>query len=865
MNLRRLALVVPVLALFKLAACSDQDNPSGTNLPGDDGGTEGGNEGGNPDGSVITTSQCQQTKPAANNSTGRVIKGTVLLPESSVEGEVFYDKGRIVCADKNCSNALGYADAAIITCTEAVISPGLINAHDHISFANNAPKTSPADPNERYEHRHEWRKGYGGHTKITVAGGAKDTAVMAAELRFVMSGVTSGATSGGGRGMMRNVDNAGMREGLTLQPSTFQTFPLGDSSDANSQATLNKPPGDCSYTGRDTTAGMANDLGYLPHIAEGVSEAAHNEMYCTSDGSGADPTHDLIKPQTAVIHGIAVTAAEAAKMHANKTSLIWSPRSNISLYGNTAAVIMYDRVGVPIALGTDWLPSGSMNIQRELKCADELNQTYFAKHFTDKQLWQMVSTNAALAVGWGHALGRLKKGYVADVAVFNARGRANPYRAIIDGTAQDTVLVLRGGIPIYGDAELLSSDTLNSKDCEDIDVCGQAKKACVKKDIGGVDLSQVRAEGEKYAPLFVCKTNAPPKEPTCIPSRGATATAPNASVYSGGPKVGDKDGDGVPDDQDNCPNVFNPIRPMDGAKQADADGDGIGDACDKCPNDPGESCAVRNGNDVDEDGIPNGDDNCAKVANADQADGDGDGKGAVCDLDYTGASCDGAGESNPGPNFCQRALTIEQIRNTAAPGHPPQFTVRAKLTGVYVTAVKKDGGGSFGFFIQSPVAAPFQGMFVATPGNPPNLAVGDKIDIDGDYEEVFGLSQLSYARWTVTNPGTTLPFAALDVDPALAKVTGATGEQFEGVLCRVVGPVDVTQKNADNPTEDPANKSDFDEFAIMTGVNLRVDDNLYDALDNNYPVGTMFPNVTGICGFSFSNRKIWPRSPADLQ
>ncbi|MCK6483155.1 MAG: thrombospondin type 3 repeat-containing protein [Phycisphaerae bacterium] len=41
----------------------------------------------------------------------------------------------------------------------------------------------------------------------------------------------------------------------------------------------------------------------------------------------------------------------------------------------------------------------------------------------------------------------------------------------------------------------------------------------------------------------------------------------------------DYDGDGVPDESDNCPLIANP-------DQADADGDGVGDACDVCPNTP---------------------------------------------------------------------------------------------------------------------------------------------------------------------------------------------------------------------------------------------------------------------------------------
>src|SRR5439155_1233083 len=88
----------------------------------------------------------------------------------------------------------------------------------------------------------------------------------------------------------------------------------------------------------------------------------------------------------------------------------------------------------------------------------------------------------------------------------------------------------------------------------------------------------------------------------------------------------DSDGDGIPDACDNCPAVAN-------ANQADADGDGTGDACDPCPADPL--------NDQDGDGVcagvgflspMRGDrDNCPTVANADQANGDGDALGDACD------------------------------------------------------------------------------------------------------------------------------------------------------------------------------------------------------------------------------------------
>lgn len=76
----------------------------------------------------------------------------------------------------------------------------------------------------------------------------------------------------------------------------------------------------------------------------------------------------------------------------------------------------------------------------------------------------------------------------------------------------------------------------------------------------------------------------------------------------------DDDGDGVPDEEDNCPGVANP-------DQTDTDGDGRGDACDE---------------DDDGDGVPDEEDNCPLVANPQQQDTDGDGLGDACDDDADG-------------------------------------------------------------------------------------------------------------------------------------------------------------------------------------------------------------------------------------
>ena len=852
MTLRSIAVTSPLIALALFAplavvfvACADQENPHGVKVPDNevqpDGGKPSTEPTKNPDGTE-TKHLCKVEKKG-DAAGGRVIVGTLLLPAGPKDGELFVDdKGIIACADEDCSKTDGYDKATKIACTEVVISPGLINPHDHISFANNPPP-EPAD--ERYEHRHDWRKGLRGHTVIKTSAPTVKNAVAAAELRFIMNGLTSTASGGsagsGAPGLARNIDsNAKQLEGLPITLAVSDTFPLADSSGTMATA--------CTGFDKDKrkkTSGIASLKGYLPHIAEGIDDEAHTEFLCQSNTFTGfpDAEHDLIQKQTAVVHGVAVNPADIQQYRDDGSILIWSPRSNVSLYGNTAPIGAYAHLGVPIALGTDWLPSGSMNFARELKCADDLNQKYFGKVLTDRQLWQAVTVNAAYATGTAGTIGQLKAGLVADIAVFDA-SKSKSYRAVIEAGVEDTILVLRGGKTMYGDSELLTE--IGDKDCEDLPVCKVTKKACVAKDeAAGVTLADLQTAADAVYPLFYCKDQSPKNEPSCEPKRGATESDGEASVYDG-IKGGDKDGDGVKDADDNCPDVFNPIRPMDHGKQGDGDGDGIGDACDKCPLEDGESCTVPSSDDMDGDGKKNYEDNCPEDPNPDQKDADKDGKGAACD------ACDDI--ANPGDAFCPITVTIADIRNPASPNHPPAGASHPSVKGVIVTAVKT-GTSGLGFFVQDPTATEFGGVLVFTGSAPsPAVKVGDKIDLEGDYVEFDGSSEITKPKYTIIGTG---PVPAPITIPADYNTTG--GEKLEGMLCTIPTEVAITKQNADGDAQPPG---DFDEF-VVTG-DIRIDDFVLDTLGNDDPIGTKFSKVVGVCHWSHGNRKVYPRTLEDI-
>jgi outer membrane protein OmpA-like peptidoglycan-associated protein len=96
---------------------------------------------------------------------------------------------------------------------------------------------------------------------------------------------------------------------------------------------------------------------------------------------------------------------------------------------------------------------------------------------------------------------------------------------------------------------------------------------------------------------------------------------PNVRLFAGimfEPSVGDRDGDGIPDDVDRCPDEpedKDGFEDQDGCPDPDNDQDGIPDDRDRCPNDPEDTDGWQDEDgcpdpDNDDDGILDLDDSC---------------------------------------------------------------------------------------------------------------------------------------------------------------------------------------------------------------------------------------------------------------
>jgi len=310
---------------------------------------------------------------------------------------------------------------------------------------------------------------------------------------------------------------------------------------------------------------------------------------------------------------------------------------------------------------------------------------------------------------------------------------------------------------------------------------------------------------------------------------------------------GDLDGDGIANEEDNCPMVFNPPRPVDGSKQSDQDGDGLGDPCDPCPLDADDdTCVVPDPLDKDGDGYLNFEDNCPNDGNPQQADEDQDGIGDECD------PCPQT--PNPGNAPCQ--TTIYEVKTGLIP-KGARITVEGIVTGV----------SSPRFFMQVPEEQldeeqgyKFGGLYVYLPANNPDALPiperGDRVSVTGKTQDFWGQLQLTYVESIdVLDTGVELPLPVV-VAPLAVSTGGDLAAAYESVLVRVEN-ADVTALNL---PAGPGDTEPTNEFQLAD--TLPVDDFLY--LVDPFPELSDVVTVTGVLRFANNATKLNPRGPEDI-
>ncbi len=394
-----------------------------------------------------------------------------------------------------------------------LVYPGLINLHDHpredhlhlwpapVSHAIPAQAKAGTDP---YANRYQW-----GATGAAAAPPelsrlvSNPSDVLAEDLGLGLAGeIVKYAEVGALLGGETSIQGAGANpesDGVLIRNVDNDVF------DMRIAPPLVRPISAFGGTAlANLVGGMKNGAydAWMVHLAEGVRDG---------DRRAGDPVSSraelatlkakgVLTDMTVIIHGTALESSDFAELRAAPTirtdgvgdgrgaKLVWSPLSNLLLYGETANV--YDALAndVLVSLGTDWRPSGSRTLLDELKVADvalrdvrvlgdgreqiaefaldgkDGHARQLAEEALDRSLVGMVTRNPALTLRWYDKVGSVEAGKLADLLLVRRPPQLpalglppTVYRGLIDATESDVELVLVGGDPLAGDVGLMSA------------------------------------------------------------------------------------------------------------------------------------------------------------------------------------------------------------------------------------------------------------------------------------------------------------------------------------------------------------------------------------------------------------------------
>lgn len=394
-----------------------------------------------------------------------VLEGTVVTPDEVIENGFVSVVGNKLAAVG--SSAKARQQRKVIE-TESFILPGLIDIHDHITW-NLFPRWKP---NHQFPNRYQWQAEPAylialdtPHRKLFEAG-------LGCEANFYgeVKALVNGATSVVGSLAPKKTDDnwciAGNARNLDFSSGLYAAGGLNHEKLRNEVFPLEIASEEAVKIRQDLKSGELNAL--LVHLAEGRrDDASSAREFKMLERRG------LLQSGVSIIHGLALEKEQFRAMAQNGVGLIWSPRSNIELYGSTTDVLSAKQAGVRIALAPDWSPSGSDGLLEELEYAATWNAGQNPAVFDDAELLRMTTIIPAQLAHLDDKIGSLKPTLYADLLLVRKNGDS-PYHALTHSGPGDVRLVVVDGVPLYGDLDLMER-LVSRGEIERIKVCGREK------------------------------------------------------------------------------------------------------------------------------------------------------------------------------------------------------------------------------------------------------------------------------------------------------------------------------------------------------------------------------------------------------
>jgi 5-methylthioadenosine/S-adenosylhomocysteine deaminase len=379
--------------------------------------------------------------------------------------------------------------------TGGLIFPGLIDAHNHPVY--NVLGPIPFD--QLFEHRDEWRSDplyddFNAQRNAIMDNPNYDTQSRnvnkLAEVRAMTAGT---ATIQGPNSYGHSYDDyarqgIGINNAHRMPPRIYHsTFPLSDSI-AEWQARASD-----------------NWRRFVVHVAEGTNQLALDEF-------AQWEARMTLDERTTIIHGTALGATEWSALGSAGSNLVWSPQSNIALYGTTTDIPGALAAGVTVALAPDWTESGANELLSEMKIARDWSDSEWGGILTSQILVEMATCNAAAALGMSDIRGAIVPGLRADLMVIPGNAAA-PYDALMAAYPADVAMTVISGRPGYGDPALVDQFTGLTL-VEDIEIDSVTKRLALAITSHSIDNSD-----EAFSSIMTTLETAyaaAPQEPCCF-------------------------------------------------------------------------------------------------------------------------------------------------------------------------------------------------------------------------------------------------------------------------------------------------------------------------------------------------------------
>lgn len=452
--------------------------------------------------------------------TSYILDGRIVTMNAGFEvldsGRIYVQGDRIVAVQEADRRAPEEFEGAPLVRTGGTIYPGLIELHNHLPY-NVLPIWQVT---RRYSNRGQWGGGNrdyrarisGPMAVLGRVAGYIEAVVRYVEVKCLLGGVTSSQGvalfSNAGirrfyRGLVRNVEQPGAED-----------LPAADTRVADVEA---------RHAAAFLQRLQASSC-LLLHLSEGVDDAARAHFRALR----IDDRRWAITDALAGIHCAGLRGRDFATLRSRGGNMIWSPLSNLLLYGATADIAKAAEERVLIGVGSDWSPSGSKNLLGELKVAWLVAQEAGA-NLAERDIVAMATCNSARILKWDAQVGSIEVGKRADLVVVDDRG-GDPYGHLLNARETSITLVVIDGQARYGQTRLMKR---LGKDGETLKVGGSSRlldlaDALADPIVGALSLSDARdrlAEGMRRLPELAAQMD----DPEALAMLGtASATEPGS-------------------------------------------------------------------------------------------------------------------------------------------------------------------------------------------------------------------------------------------------------------------------------------------------------------------------------------------------